>query len=194
MKARMTSSVLIETDFGYSSWWQDDYASVEFETWVAGITTLAQLEGAATHVNKLGAVVRKRHDELTAAVRDTFRVGLRVVLTGASWGNGEVGTVKKVTKKYAYVSYDRGGSDEGPFGAGGHGVRTPLTALEVLPDTDPRHSDEARTTAMRQVEKETQERLKKTRKWRKDHVIIDGLTDGQTRALENEIDASLTKT
>tara|TARA_R100000306_G_C4355189_1_gene132312 strand:+ start:75 stop:518 length:444 start_codon:yes stop_codon:yes gene_type:complete len=130
-----------ETDLGYTSWWQDDYASVEFETWVAGLTTLAQIESAARHVNKLGAVVRKRHDELIAAVRDTFRVGLRVVLTWAHVGNGEVGTVKKVTKKYAYVSYDRGGSDGCPFEAEGRGVRTPFTALELLPKTDPRHKE-----------------------------------------------------
>jgi hypothetical protein len=165
----------------------------EFETWVAELTTLAQLEGAARHVNKLGAAVRTRHDEMTSAVRDAFRVGARVVLTveGKLRGNGEVGTVEKLTKKYAYISYDNAGSNECPFPSGL--LRTPLTALEVLPKTDPRHSDEARNAARLQVEKETKERLKKTRKWRKDHVIIlsDGMTDGQTRALENEIDTTL---
>jgi hypothetical protein len=154
-----------------------------FVEWVESCTTLDALQKAATHVNRLGAMVRARYEALQAAAKPAFRVGARVVLIQSRVGliPDVVGTITKTTAKYAHVSLD--------ISLDSHKVvRVGFLGIEPLPDTDPRYSETAREEALAQAKQQHQRALEKAAQWRKEHVTIIGMPDGQRTKIEKALD------
>jgi len=151
---------------------------VEFTAWVESCTTLDALQEAATHVNRLGAVVKARHEALQAAAKPAFRVGARVVFIRS---RSVVGTIIKTTAKYAHVSLDSNST-----------VRAGFMEMEPLPETDARYSDAARERALGDAKHQQQRSRDRVSQWRKEHVTIIGMTDGQRTKMEKALDQAMT--
>jgi hypothetical protein len=161
-------------------------AVADFTAWVESCTTFDALREAAASVNRMSAIVQRRLATLTDTARTAFRVGARVVLTVGrksgerSQDRDTVGTIIKMTAKYAHVSLD---SHEV--------VRVGFIGIELLPDTDPRYSEAAREEALAQATQQHQRALDKAKQWRKEHVSIIGMTDEQRTKMEKGLDADL---
>ena len=180
------SAGLAELNFGL--------AEAHFTAWVEGCTTLDALRDAAAPVNRMSEIVRRRLEALTAAAKTSFRVGARVVLTeGRKSGGGSedtwedalqdrdtVGTIIKMTAKYAHVSLDNHDT-----------VRVGFIGIEPLPITDPRYSEAARQTALDEAKQHAQQALDQATEWRKTHVTVLGVTDEQRTKLEERIEKDL---
>lgn len=158
-------------------------ALADFTAWVESCTTLGALQEAVTHVNRLSALVRTQHATLQDAAKTAFafRVGARVVLVhDANKLGGAVGTITKITAKYAHVSLDDAVK-----------VRVGFMSLEPLPVTDPRYSEAAREEALAQAKQQHQRALDQAAQWRQEHVTILGMTDEQRTKMEKGLDEDL---
>ena len=153
-------------------------ALADFTAWVESCATLDALQEAATHVNRLGRLVKARHEALQAAAKPAFRVGGRVVLIRS---RSVVGTIIKTTAKYAHISLDSNST-----------VRVGFMEMEPLPETDARYSDAARERALGDAKHQQQRSRGRVSQWRKEHVTIIGLTDGQRTTMEQGLDKAMT--
>jgi hypothetical protein len=152
-------------------------ALADFTAWVESCATLDALQEAATHVNRLGRLVKARHEALQAAAKPAFRVGGRVVLIRS---RSVVGTIIKTTAKYAHISLDSNST-----------VRVGFMEMEPLPETDARYSDAARDRALGEAKHQQQLSRDRVSQWRKEHVTIIGMTDEQRTKMEKGLDEDL---